>query len=497
MKIVIMLINLFVGLCCFAQGQAELTVYASVLSPHDTLELYVWDDMVAKPSKNPHRILKAPNAGGKFHFEISRLQDRSWINLGLSFQKLDGRPVHNILEGFLVKSGDSVDVYLSPRLGKIRSVSNGYDGGIPVLTENWNVRFDGKGAIKYTALWQALTSEHMENRNRILNRIGRTMTSTKLVLLYALQEESLKTLNTYKDNLPPDIYGVLEGQVRGKYGYEIGRTLDGLRFFSKTEQEKAMAQIELDRYLRLLGDDIIGQDLYCHSPHYIEYLVQYYWLAFTEQSEGKGGVGSWYRYCKENIEPSFLRDRVLTSLLMKRFQEAPQKEILEDALISIDDPYCLGLLEPLKHHLSGNEVFDFVLPDANGKYYSLKDFRGKVVFMDFWYAACTPCRKYMTEVVSPVKQRYKNNPNVVFVTVSTDRLDTFQKMLERQDFLPSEGIHLYTDNMRYSHPIIQYYQISAYPFPLLIGKDGRIVAGSSSLRDIERLSTAIQTALER
>lgn len=497
MKILsIIMFCLWIGLSCQARDKANLTIYAPVFSPLDTLELYIWDDMVSLPWKNPYRTLKASNVDGIFRFEVDGLDTRSWISLNLQFQKLAGRPIHNILEYYLMEPKDDVSIYLSPRLGKVRSLPKGYDSYAPVLTENWDIRFEGTGAAKYRALRDIVTNGYTKNMTMILASMDENVLNKKIVLQYILQEQALKILDRYSKTLSLDIYYIMKGQILGKFRNEIGRTLEELRYFARRDQEKLSVQEDLDLYFDALYDDIsASKNLLAYSPYYIEYLVQYYWLAFTEQSEGKGGVADWYRYCKEVMEPSLLRDRVLTSLLMRRFQEAPKQKIMDDALRIITDPYCLARLEPLIHHVSGKQAFTFSLPDAEGKYYSLEDFRGKVVFMDFWYAACIPCRKYMTEVVSPVKQRYKNDPNVVFVTVSTDELGTFQKMLERQDFLPKGGVHLYTDNMRYSHPVINYYQIGAYPFPLLLGRDGRLINGSGSLRDIEGLSSAIAKAL--
>lgn len=38
---------------------------------------------------------------------------------------------------------------------------------------------------------------------------------------------------------------------------------------------------------------------------------------------------------------------------------------------------------------------DFTLPDAGGRKVSLKDFRGKVVFLNFWATWCESCREEM------------------------------------------------------------------------------------------------------
>ena len=41
----------------------------------------------------------------------------------------------------------------------------------------------------------------------------------------------------------------------------------------------------------------------------------------------------------------------------------------------------------------GETAPDFTLKDLEGKDVSLKDFKGKVVFINFWATWCSPCKK--------------------------------------------------------------------------------------------------------
>ena len=62
---------------------------------------------------------------------------------------------------------------------------------------------------------------------------------------------------------------------------------------------------------------------------------------------------------------------------------------------------------------------DFTLPDPGGKKVSLKDFRGKLVMLNFWATWCVPCREEM-----PTMERlYQEFKNKGFVIVAVDVKD--------------------------------------------------------------------------
>ena len=77
-------------------------------------------------------------------------------------------------------------------------------------------------------------------------------------------------------------------------------------------------------------------------------------------------------------------------------------------------------LEPMKDQ---SLTPDFTLPNPVGKKLSLKDFRGKLVFLNFWASWCLPCREEM-----PAKERlyqeFKNRDFVILaVNVKDNRKD--------------------------------------------------------------------------
>ncbi|MBX3236574.1 MAG: TlpA family protein disulfide reductase [Nitrospiraceae bacterium] len=75
--------------------------------------------------------------------------------------------------------------------------------------------------------------------------------------------------------------------------------------------------------------------------------------------------------------------------------------------------------EPL---VVGKEAPDFLLTDLNDKPYRLSDFRGKVVFLNFWATWCKPCKEEMPSMEILYKNFEKDG--LVILAVSIDRVTT-------------------------------------------------------------------------
>jgi len=75
--------------------------------------------------------------------------------------------------------------------------------------------------------------------------------------------------------------------------------------------------------------------------------------------------------------------------------------------------------EPL---VVGKAAPDFTLSDLNDKPYRLSDFRGKVVFLNFWATWCKPCREEMPSMEILNKNFEKDG--LVILAVSIDRVTT-------------------------------------------------------------------------
>lgn len=90
---------------------------------------------------------------------------------------------------------------------------------------------------------------------------------------------------------------------------------------------------------------------------------------------------------------------------------------------SIDKNY-LGTMNP------PNTDFDFI--DEKGNVQNTSSFRGKVVFINFWASWCPPCRAEFPSIET-LYTKFKDNPNIFFLTINEDNDPTIGKAYLRKE----------------------------------------------------------------
>ncbi|MFH5832304.1 TlpA family protein disulfide reductase [Halalkalibaculum sp. DA3122] len=129
-----------------------------------------------------------------------------------------------------------------------------------------------------------------------------------------------------------------------------------------------------------------------------------------------------------------------------------------------------GLIQPeTEVPVSEREAasYDMQLISFEGEPVSLAEFRGKVIFLNYWATWCPPCIAEMPNIQALYEQ-YRDNEQVKFVMVSMDeeksKADDF---LERKDFtLPVYQL---------AGPRPKSLQSTILPTTFVIGKEGRIL----------------------
>ncbi|WP_171972574.1 TlpA family protein disulfide reductase [Mucilaginibacter polytrichastri] len=143
----------------------------------------------------------------------------------------------------------------------------------------------------------------------------------------------------------------------------------------------------------------------------------------------------------------------------------------------------------------GKPAFDFSLTNSAGKKVKLSDFKGKVVFVDFWYTGCENCVGYYQDVLSKIEEKFRGDSNYVFISISIDKdADFWKHSIKKGIYTSSSAINLYTNGGGVLNDVIKFYQVYGYPRPIIIDKHQKIFKMDKSLRDEKSLMSALIAA---
>ncbi|MBY2476118.1 redoxin family protein [Clostridioides difficile] len=134
---------------------------------------------------------------------------------------------------------------------------------------------------------------------------------------------------------------------------------------------------------------------------------------------------------------------------------------------------------------------DFTLTDQYGKTHKLSDYKGKVVFLNFWATWCPPCKEEMPHIEQLYKDYKKNNEDVVILGVASPNLGREGSREHVVNFLKEEG---------YTFPVVldedgalaYQYGINAFPTTFIIDKEGYVTQYIPGAMDKETMASFIE-----
>jgi len=145
-------------------------------------------------------------------------------------------------------------------------------------------------------------------------------------------------------------------------------------------------------------------------------------------------------------------------------------------------------------------AFDFTLTDQYGNEHTLSDYKGKVVFLNFWATWCPPCNKELPDIEELYNEYNLNQDEVVFLGITNP---SSAKYPNNQDEEKDEIISFLEDK-KYTFPtlfdetgeVLQNYNISAFPTTFMIDKEGNIVGYVPGMMTKDIMVNVINQALQ-
>ena len=138
-----------------------------------------------------------------------------------------------------------------------------------------------------------------------------------------------------------------------------------------------------------------------------------------------------------------------------------------------DEFYSRMKINPIK---GNKKAPDFFLKDLSGKEVEIRQFKGKVVFLNFWATWCGPCKEEMPSL--EFLHRQFKEKNFVLVTISVD----YEGIKPVQEFMSKQ---------QYTFPVLldpqgetlDLFEVKGIPTTFLIDKKGKMAGKAIGPRD--------------
>ncbi len=140
-----------------------------------------------------------------------------------------------------------------------------------------------------------------------------------------------------------------------------------------------------------------------------------------------------------------------------------------------DDIFSKIGIQPIKNKKAPN----FCLKGLNGEKVELKNFRGKVVFLNFWATWCGPCKEEMPSMQA-LHHQFKEK-GFVFLTISVD-------------YAGVKPVKEFIEKHRYTFPVLidpkgetlDLFEVRGIPTTFLIDQKGTMIGKAIGPKDWKR-----------
>lgn len=141
-------------------------------------------------------------------------------------------------------------------------------------------------------------------------------------------------------------------------------------------------------------------------------------------------------------------------------------------------------------------AYNFTLTDQYGNEHSLSDYKGKVVFLNFWATWCPPCITELPDIEALYIEYGKNNNDVIILGITNPVSDEYPN---NADITRNKIIDFIKEN-EYTFPVLfdetgevlSKYYVSAFPTTFLIDTDGNIYGYAHGMLSKNMMIKAIE-----
>ncbi|HEX8328692.1 MAG TPA: TlpA disulfide reductase family protein [Hymenobacter sp.] len=277
-----------------------------------------------------------------------------------------------------------------------------------------------------------------------------------------------------KQSFTQEFYNYAKAEV--VYAYANDRlTFQDLR--EQVVNTEGRLKMAPDYYNFLREPGLLNEPNAAQSELYQEFLINYVHFAVAQENHQRSDPGFYpacYALASKKLTGA-IRPIILGRVLQESFRFGHVKQ---SAAMLTDfrnyDPksqYAPTLQQDFDQHKSfaiGAPAPDFKLPSANGDTVRLRDFQGKLVYINFWKTTNGLSLRdlaYAQELI-----RKFEGKNIVFVSIALDENEQAWRQLVTVKKLP--GVHVRIPGGGLRSAVAQAYALQEVPTYMLVGEDG-------------------------
>ncbi len=190
---------------------------------------------------------------------------------------------------------------------------------------------------------------------------------------------------------------------------------------------------------------------------------------------------------KELINHAKTKEFIKSYILRFGFAYEQNIDTLKEAIASIENdninakslPYFYKKIdEKISLLYSEKKLPDVLLTDIEGKKVSLKNYEGKILFIDFWGSWCKPC---MEEMPYSIKLHEELDSNKIIFIYINNPTDSYEKWVATIKKLGLKGINLKADTET-QKALTDFYVFTNYPFYVVHDRTGKPINIEGGIR---------------
>jgi peroxiredoxin len=155
------------------------------------------------------------------------------------------------------------------------------------------------------------------------------------------------------------------------------------------------------------------------------------------------------------------------------YLELAQLVRYEHMQASLDVPQFKAAMAKLEADDQRRQEADFTLTDLQGKTWSLRELKGKVVLVNFWATWCPPCRKEMPDL-NTLYQRFRDQ-GFVILAISDEEAGKVKPFIAERNIS-------YPVMLDPGRKVNELFQVEGIPKSFVYDREGKLVAQSIDMR---------------